>query len=166
MGKNNTVAERAYAVAFQVLRGLAAKLDTDISDLIWEDTAHSTAPSATAQEPNVASVASAEFAQFAQSVQSMQSVQSVQSSQTYPVPTMEAGQGLEAQDASNIWTNFYEDPIGHTSMFYTPTTTQTSSNALLAGDYFQTYQQYDPISNNPFMTGYDEENRVVSSERL
>jgi hypothetical protein len=154
MGKNNTVAERAYVVAFQVLRGLAAKLDTDISDLIWEDTAHSTAPSATAQEPNVASVASAEFAQ------------SVQSSQTYPVPTMEDGQGLGAQDASNIWTNFYEDPIGHTSMFYTPTTTQPSSNALLAGDYFQTYQPYDPISNNPFMTGYDEENRVVSSERL
>ncbi|PVH92275.1 hypothetical protein DM02DRAFT_544015 [Periconia macrospinosa] len=65
MGKNNKVAERAYTVAFQVLRGLASKLDAEISDLIWEDIAHSTAPSLDVRVPNV------------------------DSSQQYPIQTME-----------------------------------------------------------------------------
>ncbi|PVH91733.1 hypothetical protein DM02DRAFT_663662 [Periconia macrospinosa] len=123
MGKNNKVAERAYTVAFQVLRGLASKLDAEISDLIWEDIAHSTAPSLDVRVPNV------------------------DSSQQYPIQTME------------------DEHTGHISMFYTPTM-WPSSNAPLTGHNFQTHQLYDSISNNPFMTTYDEENPVTSGERL
>jgi hypothetical protein len=141
MGRNNTAAERAYTVAFQVLRGLASRLGAEISDLVWEDVAHATVPSLDARVPNV------------------------ESSQRYAMPTVEDGQVSGARDAPSHWGDFYDVQTGHVSMFYAPAA-QPPGNAPLAGHYFQTYQPHDSVCNNPFMTVFDEENPLTFGERL
>lgn len=138
MGKNNQVAKRAYAVAFQVLRGMASKLDTDISDLVWEDIAHSSTPTFDAQTSNT------------------------NLGQQYASPMEEVGQ--MSRDLPIAWNSFYDNQSGHMSMFYNPTTPHLNDTSL-GEQSLPIHESHEPASYNPFMTIFDEENPFTAGEK-
>ncbi|PVH98672.1 hypothetical protein DM02DRAFT_32457 [Periconia macrospinosa] len=174
MGKNNTVAGRAYTVAFQVLRKLALKLNAEISDLIWEDMEHSNTTGLDAQVPTTNP--------FDPSLSSP-------AIPPFPATTLDdahasSGGATRDSQAADIWSDFYDNQTGQLSMFYTPISAPPTNNPTpttmhaqqqqhsnagnnpFSGPYFQSYQQYDPTYNNPFMTMFDEENPVTFDQRL
>ena len=138
MGKNNQVAKRAYAVAFQVLRGMASKLNTDIFDLVWEDIAHSSTPTLDTQASDT------------------------NLGQQYTSPMEEVGQ--VSRDLPIAWNSFYDNQSGHMSMLYNPTTPHLNE-ASLGGQSFPIHEPHEPASYNPFMTIFDEENPFTAGEK-
>lgn len=132
MSKRDAIAERAHVVAFQVLRDIASKTNTDISDLLEPtdgDTAHAHETYLEARNPD-------------DDMGPWYAPSSVGHAQTSP-----------QLDRSPAWQAFYEQAAS-ASMFE-GTSTQPPGDA--AGHYVAGYQPYDAAFSDPFITALGDE---------
>ncbi|KAF2634808.1 hypothetical protein P280DRAFT_523786 [Massarina eburnea CBS 473.64] len=149
MAKNNEIAERAYVMAFRVLRGLAQRHNADISDLIRKDTTRAEDSTSSNLEDQPATEESGQETQF--------------SAEAYAQQYGE--QGMHAMHADN----FFDNRTGYAPMFTfsaaQPQESQWATGSAGGGATVPSNSSRSVlIHGNPFMTNYDEENPVADED--
>ncbi|CAI6338157.1 unnamed protein product [Periconia digitata] len=149
MSIRDDIADRAYNMAFGVLQGLASKLNVDVSEFIREDTTQAKHPIAFHSENQQSAVGSHAQENILSPIEHAQ---------------IFGEQGMCAS-------GFYGSKPGYASMFEVPTVQPQNSPWMVGstgagGAAFPDVSHSDSMLSNSFVTGYEEENPVISGKDL